>query len=239
MFSAINQYSRKFNFEILRHTKPSATAIQKQYLRPPFEGMYWSGLCMQKLLPDFEVQTILYIGSGEGVHAQIFQDQGKTVTVIEYGNSIYFQKAKDTHRVIVEDFNQWKTQDKFECVWASHILKHQPNPNQFLKNIYNILDVNGVLAITIPPMKVQSVGGHLTLWNLGMLFYNLILAGFDCRNACGRRYDYNVSLILRKTPFTMLEIAYDSGDIELLAPFFPYEVREGYYSDITSVNWLL
>ena len=133
MFSAINQYSRKFNFEILRHTKPSATAIQKQYLRPPFEGMYWSGLCMQKLLPDFEVQTILYIGSGEGVHAQIFQDQGKTVTVIEYGNSIYFQKAKDTHRVIVEDFNQWKTQDKFECVWASHILKHQPNPNQFLK----------------------------------------------------------------------------------------------------------
>ena len=68
----------------------------------------------------------------------------------------------------------------FDLVWCSHVLEHQPNPNLFLKKCFDILNDDGWLCVTVPPRKDEIVGGHLTLWNAGLLLYNLIMAGFDC-----------------------------------------------------------
>ena len=79
--------------------------------------------------------------------------------------------------------------------------EHQVNPNLFLKKIFNDLKEGGVLAITVPPLKHEIVGGHVTLWNAGLTMYQLVLAGFNCKNISIKSYGYNISVVLKKKVF--------------------------------------
>ena len=94
-----------------------------------------------------------------------------------------------------------------------------------------------MLAITVPPAMHQIVGGHLSVWNAGLLLYHLILAGFDCRNAHVCQYGYNISVILRKRLIELPALHYDSGDINRLAQFLPDGLSEGFNGDIRKLNW--
>src|SRR5690606_36120022 len=80
----------------------------------------------------------------------------------------------------------------------------------------------GVLALTVPPLKSRIVGGHVSLWNAGLLLYNLVLAGFDCSRARILQYGYNISVILTKTPAELpRDLSFDRGDLRRLRPFLP------------------
>ena len=68
----------------------------------------------------------------------------------------------------------------------------------YSEKINSILKEGGVLAITVPPLKNEIVGGHLSLWNSGILLYQLVVAGFDCREAIVKKYGYNISVIVKK-----------------------------------------
>ena len=61
----------------------------------------------------------------------------------------------------------------------SHVLEHQFDPQRFLRKIYECLNPDGVLALTVPPRKDEIVGGHVSLWNGGLLLYHLVLAHLD------------------------------------------------------------
>ena len=104
---------------------------------------------------------------------------------------------------------------QFDAVWCAHVLEHQENVGAFLRKIHSVTKEGGLVAITVPPMKHNIVGGHLTLWNIGLLYYNIILAGFDCSNAFHKQYNYDQSIILnKKTIKNMPALNYDCGDIE-------------------------
>lgn len=118
--------------------------------------------------------------------------------------------------------------NKFDGIWCAHCLEHQPDPGCFLRKIWELLTPDGLLAITVPPAKPSIVGGHLTIWNLGLLYYNLIFSGFDCRRANHCKDGYNLSIIVRKKAFIMPQLVYDKGDIELLAPYFPFKAVHGF-----------
>ena len=158
--------------------------------------------------------TVLDIGSGAGLQTDAMTARGKSVTCIDKGGSIYFEKNKNLN-VIVDDFNTHNFDEQFDCVWCSHVLEHQLNVHNFLRKVHLCLKEGGILAITVPPMDNMICSGHVTYWNAGMLMYNLILAGFDCSGARVGRYGYNISVILRKRTVRVLDkIAYDAGDIE-------------------------
>lgn len=55
-----------------------------------------SAQALSKLLRDFKFQSILDIGSGEGRHTDIFLENGKSVTALDYGESVYFKKCSDS-----------------------------------------------------------------------------------------------------------------------------------------------
>lgn len=181
---------------------------------------------LYKLLNEYEFQTVLDIGSGQGFHAEEFKRHGKEVTTISLGPAD-----------IVADYNIHDFGVKFGCLWASHVLEHQPNVNSFLKKCFNDLDEGGVFAVTVPPLKHEIVGGHVSLWNEGLLLYNLILAGFDCSRAKVKRYGYNISCMVQKVPATLPELDCDSGDIRKLSKFFPMPVDEAFNGQIGQVNW--
>jgi SAM-dependent methyltransferase len=172
-----------------------------------------------------DFNTVLDVGSGSGEHARAFRALGKQVTTLDLVNAD-----------IIGDFI---TSDlkKYDCVWASHVLEHQPNVGLFLKKCFNVLSDGGILAITVPPAKSEVVGGHVSIWNAGLLLYNLILAGFDCSKASVKQYDYNISVVVKKVEAALPDLKMDYGDIELISNFFPFKAAHGFNGNIKESNW--
>ena len=184
----------------------------------------------RKLVKDYLFNTLLDIGSGPKSAAySLFTDNDKTVTRQDIN--------PDYQPDLLGDFNNLTTDKLYDCIWCSHVLEHQLNVNHFLTKIFHTLKDGGVLAITIPPLKEEIVGGHVTLWNAGLLLYNLILAGFDCKNAAVKSYGYNISVIVEKKTAILPNLNYDTGDINALNEFFPLGVFEGFDGNIQELNW--
>jgi SAM-dependent methyltransferase len=212
-------------------------------LPPEFQG-FFANRALYKLIRDFNFQTVLDIGSGQGLQAGVLLRYGKTVTALDYGKSPYYQWRDPAIKTVIGDFNAIEFEEPFDCVWASHVLEHQPNPNLFLKRIHAATKEGGVVAITVPPLKHQIVGGHLSLWNGGMLLYHMVLAGFDCREASILQYGYNISIILRKRSIPFPNIVYDMGDIRTIRPHLPQNLQfqpnqndDPFNGDIQRLNW--
>jgi len=145
----------------------------------------FGSLAMVKLLRDYDFDSVLDVGAGELRQINRFREVGKIAQYIRLEDG--------------DDYMKVEIEDKQECIWCSHVLEHQPNVMLFLEKLYDDLMIGGILAITVPPEKPDIASGHVTTWNAGLLIYNLVLAGFDCKDAAIRTYGYNVSVIVRKT----------------------------------------
>jgi len=218
--------------------KVSRTESKLPTLPVPYKDILFSGFALQKLINEYKFQTILDIGSGSGKHSKIFREAGKEVTSIDFGESVYFEERSENYTLIKANYYENEFTQPFDAIWASHVLEHQPNPNLFLQKVHRDLREGGILAITVPPLKHQIVGGHLSLWNAGLLLYQLIFAGFNCRDASILKYGYNISLIVEKHAISSLpKLDYDKGDIEKLLPYFPEGFSEPFNGDIRELNW--
>lgn len=212
--------------------------IYKGDANAPFNTVPFAAETLQYLINNFNFNTVLDIGSGEGKHSDVFKIFGKEVTSIDYGKSVYFEKRTEKHSCVFGNYYTYDFNTGFDAIWASHVLEHQPNPNLFLKKIHKDLKEGGVLAITVPPLKHEIVGGHVSLWNAGLLLYQLVLAGFNCKHVSIKSYGYNISVILKKQSIkTLPELSYDSGDILKLQAFFPDGFEEPFNGSIDELNW--
>jgi len=191
----------------------------------------WADQAFYKLLSDYDFDTVLDVGSGTGEHSKMFRDHGKHVTTID------LTQPADITGDFLSCPPELVSESPYACIWSSHVLEHQTNVGAFLERCFYLLDDDGILAITVPPLKHEIVGGHVSLWNAGLLLYNLVLAGFDCSQAAVKTYGYNISVIVRKKPAKMPRLCMDSGDINALKRFFPMVVDEGFIGQIDQINW--
>ena len=206
---------------------------------------YLGDRALKLILNRYEFDTVLDIGCGAGIQSDIFLNAGKRVTCIDYGESVYFKENSHRITTIIGDFNTYNFSEKYDCIWCCHVLEHQLNPHNFLKKINKILKEEGVLAITVPPLKHEIVGGHVSLWNAGLLLYHLVLAGFDCSEAQVLRYGYNISVVLKKKSVNVFsKITFDAGDIRAISEYLPRGlefsdtgVDTPFNGDINRVNW--
>jgi SAM-dependent methyltransferase len=204
----------------------------------------FAALALWKVLSDYDFETVLDVGGGAGEHGAVFRAFGKHVTSVDYGRSVYFERRDPSHDVIVGDFNRLELPRRYDLVWCSHVLEHQLDPHHFLCRLHAATAEGGVLALTVPPAKSQIVGGHVSLWNAGLLLYRLVLAGFDCRQARVRRYGYNISVLLEKRSIVLPELSYDCGDLRRLRPFLPgalpfqsNALDDPFEGEIERLNW--
>ena len=129
----------KIGFQVVR----KKSSIEKEILldydilkgisKPPFDKVPFAAETLQVLVNNFEFKTVLDVGSGEGKHSDVFKECGKNVTSIDFGKSVYFEQREDNHTCIFGDYYTYNFSEKFDAIWASHVLEHQPNPNLFLK----------------------------------------------------------------------------------------------------------
>jgi SAM-dependent methyltransferase len=214
----------------------------------PFSSLPHSQACMEFVVKNYDFTTVLDIGSGEGLHSALFSKIGKAVTAVDYGGSIYSEMASDNYKgvdYVVGDFAELELGHLFDCVWCSHVLEHQLNVGSFLLKIKAVLAADGILAITVPPLKNEIVGGHVSLWNAGLVLYRLVLAGFDCNKASVLCHGYNVSVVIRKNEINLPKhLNFDAGDIRKLRAFLPAGLRfnenqidDPFDGDIKRLNW--
>jgi SAM-dependent methyltransferase len=204
---------------------------------------------LERLIRRYTFHTVLDIGAGSQLHSKVFANHGKAVTAVDFGRSIYHRhRIEQEHGGITEvlgNFNEISFDGQFDCIWASHVLEHQLDVDVFLRKIVSLLKDQGVLAITVPPLKHEIVGGHVSLWNAGLLLYRLVLAGLDCSQAQVLAYDYNISVIVQKKIISdMPELEFDAGDIRKLRPYLPAAIKFGrtefddpFDGNLHALNW--
>ena len=185
----------------------------------------WADACLRRLLADDLVgtyHTVLDVGSGDGDHTRAFRAAGKQVTATD---------LRTDGDYLLTDY------PAHDLVWCSHVLEHQPNVGLFLDKVVRECVEGGLIAITVPPRKAQIVGGHVSLWNAGLLIYRLALAGLDCRDIAIRSYGYNISAIVHNNRVALPSLHHDSGDLELLRPYLPACIMDGQSGDFAEWNW--
>lgn len=213
-----------------------------------FRTLRRSQAAMQKLLNDFEFETVLDVGAGALEQSIMFAKHGKQVTAVDFGVSIYYKEFKTENgqsiKQILGDFNHIEFNEQFDCVWASHILEHQPNVDIFLNKLVSLTKENGIIAITVPAFDHVIVGGHMSLWNAGLILYRLVLCGVNCANAHILSYGDNISVIVKKETITPEGIEYDCGDLRRIKSYLPAEMTyysnprdEPYNGNISRLNW--
>ena len=178
-------------------------------------------------LRNLKFDSVLDICCGDGFHSDVFRESGKRVTTIDHNNE--YADYKGIYQNI-----EFQPHD---LTWCCKALEHQLNPHDFLRKIRKETKVGGHTCITVPPLKHDITGGHVSLWNAGLLLYHLVLAGFDCSNAHVKTYKYNVSVIAQAAEFDLPPLLYDNGDIEILKPWLPWFCEELFDGMILEYNW--
>lgn len=142
-------------------------------------------------------ETVLDIAVGPGKHAQSFIANGAKVTgmdvippKIEHENYTHIQSPYE-----IAELNE-----KFDVVFSCHTLEHVPNVQHFLVHLAKWCKEDGHLCISVPPSKDRLHVGHLTLWTPAHLIYNLIRAGWDCRDALWYTEYMSIGVAVQKKP---------------------------------------
>lgn len=169
---------------------------------------------------------VIDVGAGSGAAAKYLEKAGHSVHICDYGQT--GERFEDSHCPV-----------KFNGLHCSHMLEHCRNPGIILDKMRESVVDGGPICVLVPPAKHNVVGGHLTIWNAGILIYNMIRAHIDCSQARIRSYGYNCAVIVPNNyaDYDDDSLAEDNGDIERLAPFFPFPVEQGFDGRIISHNW--
>lgn len=222
-------------FEIYPHTVIKVNKNDDSFE----EKLLYGHLGLAKLITEYEFENILDIGSFNGTSARLFSFLGKNVTTIEI--------SEDFKSDYVGDYLDVSFPEKFDAIWCSHVLEHQRNIGLFLDKIYQDLRENGVLAMTIPASLYPLIIGHPSIFTPLHLIYHLVLAGFDCKNARIKNYDWQYTIILQKKSNGIKSVGFALTHYpvppitftENLFEYFPVNIPENghIWGDIESLNW--
>ena len=187
-------------------------------------------------------KNALDIGFGNGSASKLFASNGYDVTAIGldidsycFGDKKFHELNIKVEQILFEDF---QTKEKYDLIWASHVLEHTMNVGLFLDKCMSLLSKDGWLCIMVPPYKSNIVGGHVqTGWNLGQLMYVLLLRGYDIKNGHFIHHGYSICAFVQKSKERLPKLRMDIGDIEATSHLWPIDVKQGFDGMLKQVNW--
>lgn len=135
----------------------------------------WGLWATLKICEAKDVKTVLDIGSGAGEHARLMRHFGKKVFTNDWKTDSDFPGD-----ITAIDFKG----RQFDAVLCSHVIEHQGNVGVFLDKLVSLVRDGGIIAIAAPcHTQFGFVLGHLSVWSMSLLSYNLVQAGVDCAAA--------------------------------------------------------
>lgn len=133
----------------------------RQSLVPP-SGLSYNTFALERL-PKFSASldlllkyapqaiTILDVGAATGEFLNIAKRKGLSVKGVEF-SKFAAQKAYERYgfEFFVGEFDDFKTDDKFDIIHLNHVLEHFADPQKTVGKIENILSAKGVVYIEVP-----------------------------------------------------------------------------------------
>lgn len=226
-------------------TYPFTVILVRDGEREFREPLNYGHLALATLISEYDFLTILDVGSAQGTAARAFKFLGKEMTTVDIADAFAADYAKDYLEI---DFGQ-----QFDAIWCSHVLEYQRYPGRFLDKLFSDLKEDGVLAITVPSALSPLIIGHCNIYTPLLLIYNLVLAGFNCSEARVKCYDWQFSILVRKTSNAIARISvastriipsgYPSPTVPELFEYFPRGIAGGFSSaehvwgEVDAINW--
>lgn len=161
--------------------------------------IYHPHLALLRVLKDYKFDSVLDIGCGDGHEVEIFRTMASRVVGINADPNPAFPCD------FFGDYQDYKADDTFDVIWCSHVLEHVRNTGLFLEKVFDDLSDGGLLALSVPYHDFKAgwdtfILGHNTRYNVCLLIFQLVAAGFDCRHISYRVYCGQISVLIKKTP---------------------------------------
>ena len=128
----------------------------------------------------YPAESILDIGCGSGPVWPIFAGAGMRVTGIDLLPAALVSSATDARAAtyIEGDILDGRP-GRYGAVYSSHAIEHVPDTERFLTRFFECVEPGGVFCLIWPPPKAAIVSGHVHVFNLGLMLYNLVRLGVD------------------------------------------------------------
>ena len=207
---------------------------------------------VEKVISYEKQVRLLDIGCGQGLQGRMFQDYGKDVVGLTMSKNNGYA-GECISKVEYVDFLKYKSDKKFDIVWASHMLEHVPNVQEFVDKMKEHVKKGGIIAITVPAREKNILLTHVHSFSAGRILRYLLCAGIDCRNAEILEYGYNLSVIIPDIQFIsenydvegMQNQSADFQEVDHIFKYLPVNIQmnkewNNIYSfngDIEKLNW--
>ena len=239
------------NFDYSRRVQPDLASNYFPDFPPAKKlGRATGYMTVRKMLDEYEWNSVADIGSGAGGYSKLFHHLNKSVTSYELGrrysssnvSDFTSRELKPGHelayraavtndggapwRILMGNFMCSAT-EVYDALWVHHVTEHILDPHVFMVKLHSMLKEGGILALTVPPLKSQIVGGHVSVWLGGLLIQHLVRAGFDCKYMRLFKQSYSIGVLLKKRTITeTIKWRHDRGDIcQLMKPYLPIGLK--------------
>lgn len=136
---AVSDYTSPEGREYLERHKAATVAEGFQVWGEEFQGKH-------SRKPRF-----LDVGCGRGTHLWVFQQLGFEVTGLDLSAShVEFVRKELNLEVVQSSSDDFECSDKFDCIWACHVIEHVSCPHAFMKHLLRCLDKDGMIVLHTP-----------------------------------------------------------------------------------------
>ena len=196
------------------------------------ESIQGREVLLDYLISHYSFKTVLDIGCGIGDFFYYLKQ--RNIDVSGYGIDMVDPKdvlRLDNFTYDKLDFNRYTPDRKFDLVFSSHAVEHNANTELFLRKMISSVKEGGIFCLIWPPPKPEIVGGHVHIFNMGLMVYNLIRIGVNCKNVEMLKSGYNLAILGYYKPFDLPTLTHNQFEIQLLEEFFPFPATQGFNGD--------
>jgi 2-polyprenyl-3-methyl-5-hydroxy-6-metoxy-1,4-benzoquinol methylase len=114
------------------------------------ENDFWSKVKVKLVLGLVEGTNVLDVGCGSGRLSKTLLDKGYRVVAMDNDwKAVEITKNKGI-TAFVSDFNDWETDDKFDCVILGDVLEHIEDDESAIRKVHSMLKPNGCIVVNVP-----------------------------------------------------------------------------------------
>ncbi len=114
------------------------------------ESDFWSKVKVKLILDLVEGKNVLDVGCGSGRLSKALSEKGYSVVAIDSDwKAIEITKKKGI-MAFVSDINDWKSEDKFDCIILGDVLEHIEDDKSAMRKVHAMLKPNGCIIVNVP-----------------------------------------------------------------------------------------
>jgi len=115
--------------------------------------------------------------------------------------------------------SKYELETPVDAIYVSERLEKQLNLHEYLVSLRMMLKLNGWAAFNVALAHHEMIDYNVNLFTEGQLLYNLVMAGWNCRDAVVIKDFRFISVLVRR-----LDVPHQlDGTINSLSPYMPYK----------------